>query len=148
MKTPAIAAALLLAALPATAAEVRLSAAVGDSLVQIVEDAPQAIRVTVNEKTVLDERRSQAVGLVNVYNAKQRWLLLLRQTSADASCPVSYRILDLGTETPSVSFPFGSCSEELEVAVEEGMLTVSMPGKATGTKSAWTYADGTLFRSR
>jgi hypothetical protein len=143
-----LAPALFLAALPVQASEIRLSAAIGNNLVQIIEDEPKAIRVTVNDKTVLEERKSQTIGLVDVYTTKERWFVLLRQTSGDSACPVSYRILDLPAGAPSVSFPFGSCSEDLEVGIADETMTVSMPVKAGTGKAAWTYAEGKLFRSR
>jgi hypothetical protein len=146
-----LASALLLASVPAVAdqtGQIRLSAAIGNDIVQIIEDGPQAIRIAVNDKTILDERKSQAITLVDVFNLKERWLVLFQQTSGGDDCPASYRILDLSEGKASISFPFGTCSAEPKTSAADGMLTVSMPGKAGQGEAAWTYGGGSLFRSK
>ncbi|WP_448203286.1 hypothetical protein [Azospirillum sp. sgz302134] len=130
--------------------DVRVTAAVGNEVVQLVEPAPKVTQVVVNDRVVFEEHDGPALSFVNAYDVKGRWLVLLQQ-GAEGGCAARYRVLDLSGAKPGVSPPFGTCSEAAEVATADRALTVSMPipggagGKAT---AAWSYLDGRLTRLR
>lgn len=136
----------------ARAADILLSAAVGDETVQLVQAAPKVMQVVVNDKVVYEDRDGASFAFVNAYNLQGRWLVLLRQ-SADGGCAARFRVLDLSAAKPSVSLPFGTCSTAPEVAMADRTLTVSMPvtdGKGAAAKgtAAWNYQEGMLVRVR
>jgi len=138
--------ATVMAAGSAHASEVRLTAAIGNEIVQLVEAAPKVNRVLVNERVVFEDRDSRSLSFVNAYNLQGRWLVLLQQNEDGGGCAARYRVLDLSGAQPSVSLPFGTCSDAPEVATTDRVLTVSMPvteGKGT---AAWSYMDGRLAR--
>ncbi|MCW2236414.1 hypothetical protein [Azospirillum canadense] len=136
----------------ARAADILLSAAVGDETVQLVQAAPKVMQVVVNDKVVYEDRDGASFAFVNAYNLQGRWLVLLRQ-SADGGCAARFRVLDLSAAKPTVSLPFGTCSTAPEVAMADRTLTVSMPitdGKGAAAKgtAAWNYQEGMLVRVR
>ncbi|MBP2292030.1 hypothetical protein [Azospirillum rugosum] len=141
----------------ARAADILLSAAVGEETVQLVQAAPKVMQVVVNDKVVYEDRDGASFAFVNAYNLQGRWLVLLRQ-SADGGCAARFRVLDLTAAKPTVSLPFGTCSEAPQVAMADRTLTVSMPvidGKGTDGKraaakgtAAWNYQEGMLVRVR
>lgn len=144
---------LALDAAPVPAAQVRLSAALGNETLQLVEDAPGINRVLVNGTTVFEDRSSRSIALVNAVQVQGRWLVILRhegggQDKGRDGCAAQYRVLDLAALKPAVSLPFGTCGEAVELATPGDVLTVSMPtpdGKAT---ASWTYKDGRIARTR
>lgn len=136
----------------ARAGDVLLSAAVGNETVQLVELSPKVMQVVVNEKVVYEDRDGASFAFVNAYNLQGRWLVLLQQ-SAGEGCAARYRVLDLSGPKPSVSLPFGTCSNAPEIALADRALTVSMPlpdakGAAGKGSAAWSYQDGQLVRLR
>lgn len=141
----------------ARAADILLSAAVGNETVQLVQAAPKVMQIVVNDKVVHEDRDGATFAFVNAYNLQGRWLVLLRQ-SAEGGCAARFRVLDLSEAKPSVSLPFGTCSAAPEVATADRILTVSMPvtdAREAGTKgaaakgiAAWNYQEGTLVRVR
>ncbi len=138
----------LLAGASAQAAEPRLTAALGDVVVKLVDAGPKVTQVIVDDHTVFEDRESAKVSFVNAYTVQGRWMALLQADSDAKDCPTRFRILDLGAPKPSVSLPFGSCSDQAEVATSDGGLTVSMPvPTGTGT-AAWVYSNGRVARSR
>lgn len=136
----------------ARAADILLSAAVGNETVQLVQAAPKVMQVVVNDKVVFEDRDGASFAFVNAYNLQGRWLVLLRQ-SAGNGCAARFRVLDLSAAKPSVSLPFGTCSTAPEVVTADRTLTVSMPvtdakGAAAKGTAAWNYQEGTLVRVR
>ena len=155
-----VARAALLAALflPVTAGAVRaandqpgaavlVSAAIGNEVVQMIEFGPKAIQVTVNDRVVYEDREGRTLSFVNAYNMEGHWLVLL-QESVDGKCAARYRVLDLGGAKPSVSLPFGTCSDSPKVELADRTLTVSLPASDGKSTAAWNYRDGTLVRMR
>ncbi len=143
-----LAASLLAGAGAAGAAEVRLKAAIGNEIVQLVEAGPAVFQVVVNDQVVFEDREGHAVAFVNAYNLQGRWLVLLRQSTDGGGCAARYRVLDLSGPKPGVSAPFGTCRDAAEIAAAGGVLTVSMPAAEGAGTAAWTYSDGRLARAR
>ncbi len=144
----AMVAAGVVTAIPAGAADVRLQAAIGDETLQLVEDGPNLNRVVVNGRVVFEDRDSRSVAFVNAYNLQGRWLVLLQHNGDGGNCAARYRVLDLSGPQPSVSFPFGTCSDAPEVATAGQALTVSMPADDGKGTAAWSYQEGRLARVR
>lgn len=129
------------------AGEVRLTAAVGDAIVKLVETGPKVMQVLVNGRVVLEDHEGRSIGFINAYDTAGRWLVLLRQ-GVEGGCPASYRVLDLSGPQPTVSLPFGTCGKSLEVASTAQALTVSMPLDGGKGDAAWTYQNGRVVRVR
>ena len=155
-----VARAALLAALslPVTAGAVRaandqpgpavlVSAAIGNEVVQMIELGPKVIQVTVNDRVVYEDREGRTLSFVNANNMEGHWLVLL-QESVDGKCAARYRVLDLGGAKPSVSLPFGTCSDSPKVELADRTLTVSLPASDGKSTAAWNYREGTLVRMR
>lgn len=140
--------AVLMAVGPAGAADVRLTAAIGNETLQLVEAGPKLNRVLVNERVVFEDRDSRSLSFVNAYNLQGRWLVLLQQNGDGGNCPARFRVLDLSGPQPSVSLPFGTCSDAPEIATAGRALTVSMPVTDGKGSAAWSYQDGRLARVR
>ncbi|AIB11232.1 hypothetical protein ABAZ39_04220 [Azospirillum argentinense] len=128
-------------------AAVLVSAAIGNEVVQMVELGPKVIQVTVNDRVVYEDREGRTLSFVNAYNMEGRWLVLL-QESVDGKCAARFRVLDLGGTKPSVSLPFGTCSDAPKVEQAERTLTVSLPASDGKSTAAWNYRDGMLVRMR
>ncbi|MBP2312557.1 hypothetical protein [Azospirillum soli] len=138
----------VMAVIPASAADVRLQAAIGNETLQLVEDGPKLNRVIVNERVVFEDRDSRSIAFVNAYNLQGRWLVLLQHNGDGGNCAARYRVLDLSGPQPSVSLPFGTCSDAPEVATAGQALTVSMPANDGKSTAAWSYQAGRLARVR
>lgn len=138
----------LLSGTPGHAQEPRLTAALGDVVVQLVDVAPKVTRVVVNDATVFEDRESTLISFVNAYTVQGRWMALLQADTGAEDCPTRFRILDLGAPKPSVSLPFGSCSDAAQVTAADSGLVVSMPVRSGTETAAWTYRDGRIARSR
>ncbi len=128
--------------------EPRLTAALGDEVLKLIDLAPKGTKVLVNDATVLEDRDSALVSFVNAYTLDGRWLLLLKADSEAKDCPARFRVLELSAPKPRVSPPFGSCSDVAEVATDGGVMTVTMPVPASKDTAAWTYRDGRIARTR
>lgn len=128
-------------------AAVLVSAAIGNEVVQMVELGPKVIQVTVNDRVVYEDREGRTLSFVNAYNMEGRWLVLL-QESVDGKCAARFRVLDLGGAKPSVSLPFGTCSDAPKVEQADRTLTVSLPASDGKSTAAWNYRDGMLVRMR
>ncbi len=144
----ALAAGLLGGVSVAQAEATRLTAALGDEVVKLVDVAPKVTRVIVNDAAVFEDHESTLVSFVNAYTIQGRWMALFQADSGNKDCPTRFRILDLGAPKPSMSLPFGSCSDAAQVATTDGVLTVSMPVPAGSETAAWTYRDGRIARTR
>ncbi|CAO3430651.1 hypothetical protein [Azospirillum doebereinerae] len=138
----------LLCGTSAQAAEPYLTAALGDVVVKLVEVEPKVTQVVVDDKTIFEDRESTQVSFVNAYTVQGRWMALLQTETGAKDCPARFRILDLGAPKPSVSLPFGSCSDAAQVTTSETALTVSMPVPSSKETAAWTYQGGRIARSR
>ncbi|MBP2233011.1 hypothetical protein J2847_006346 [Azospirillum agricola] len=138
----------LLCGMPARAAEPRLTAALGDTVVKLIDVGPKVTRVVVDESTVFEDRESTLVSFVNAYTVQGRWMALLQTDTGAKDCPTRFRVLDLGAPKPSLSLPFGSCSDAAQVSTADNALTVSMPVPKDGGTAAWTYRDGRVARTR
>ena len=143
-----VACVLLCGGLAARAAEPRLTAALGDVVVKLVDVQPKVTQVIVNDATIFEDRESKLLSFVNAYTVDGRWMALLQSDTGAKDCPTRFRVLDLGAPTPSVSLPFGSCSDALQVTTADGALTVSMPVPPGSDTAAWTYRNGRIARSR
>lgn len=134
---------------PAQAVEPRLTAALGDVVLKLVDIEPKVTRVIVDDTVVFEDRESTSVTFVNAYTVQGRWMALLQADTGAKECPTRFRILDLGAPKPTVSLPFGSCSDAAQVATTDSALTVSMPvPPGTAATAAWTYSNGRIARSR
>ncbi|AWK88431.1 hypothetical protein DEW08_20370 [Azospirillum thermophilum] len=151
VRTAAVVAGAMVVALAggrAMASDTILTAALGDEVLQLIEDQPKVTRIVVNEKTVFEDRESHTVAFYNAYQVQGRWMVLFQHEGDAKDCPARYRVLDLSGPAPRMSLPFGTCSKEPEVATADGVLTVSMPNPAGGPAASWTYRDGRISRTR
>ncbi|PWC35774.1 hypothetical protein TSO352_11085 [Azospirillum sp. TSO35-2] len=148
----AVAGSLLFGALsapwPAQAAEPRLTAALGNTVLTMTDIGPKHTQVAVNDATVFEDRESETLSFVGAYPLKDRWIALFQADTGIKDCPTRFRILEIGGPKPVVSFPFGSCSDAAEVTIVDNAMTVSMPLPAGGGEAAWTFRDGRIARTR
>ncbi|MBP2302488.1 hypothetical protein [Azospirillum picis] len=138
----------MIAALPAQAAEPRLTAALGNTILTMTDVGPKHVRVSVDDTPIFDDTESEALSFVGAYSLKDRWIALFQADSGTKDCPTRFRIIEIGGPKPVVSYPFGSCSDAAQVTIDGDTLTVSMPVPAGGGDAAWTYRGGRIARTR
>ncbi|WP_245636809.1 hypothetical protein [Azospirillum thiophilum] len=144
----AVAGSLVIATGSVQAAEPRLMAALGNTVLTVTDIGPKHTQVSVDETPVFDDKESDMLSFVGAYSMKDRWVALFQSDTGAKDCPTRFRIVEVGGTKPLVSYPFGSCSDAAQVTIDGDTLTVSMPVPAGGGDAAWTYSKGRIARSR
>nr|WP_255635769.1 hypothetical protein [Azospirillum sp. 412522] len=132
----------------ADAAEPRLMAALGNTVLTMTDIGPKHTQVSVNDKPVFEDKESDMLSFVGAYSLKDRWIALFQSDTGAKDCPTRFRILEVGGPQPTVSYPFGSCSDAAQVTIDNDTLTVSMPQPGGGADAAWTYRNGRIGRTK
>ena len=90
-------------------------------------------------------------GLLNIpyaFSLPSAHIALVSINSGDLECPVSYRWVVLRQNEYSVSQPFGSCSEHIEVTVQGRSFVVKTPSSQMPDKIDVYAYDGKTVRKR
>lgn len=132
----------------ADAAEPRLMAALGNTVLTMTDVGPKHTQVSVNDKPVFEDKESDMLSFVGAYSLKERWIALFQADTGAKDCPTRFRILEVGGPQPLVSYPFGSCSDAAQVTIDNDVLTISMPQPGGGGEAAWTYRNGKIGRTK
>ena len=132
----------------ADAAEPRLMAALGNTVLTMTDLGPKHTQVSVNDRPVFEDKESDLLSFVGAYSLKERWIALFQADTGAKDCPTRFRILEVGGPQPLVSYPFGSCSDAAQVTIDNDVLTISMPQPGGGGEAAWTYRNGKIGRTK
>jgi hypothetical protein len=118
-----------------------------------VSHEANAIVVAVDDTVTHDNWEvMRDTSAANIKIQKFNLYVLVKKSSSNISCPVTYQIMDI-TETvyrrvrPIVSKEFGTCSEASKVEVVNGALIVTLLNK-DGSPSEFSYSRGNLTEKK
>jgi hypothetical protein len=109
-----------------------------------VATEPGRFQVTVDRKTVIDDKDDAGVVIQGAYEGGGRAYVLISEASGGNACAAQFQAIDVSGATPLVSPVFGTCSDLPDVSVDGGALHVSMKRTDGLAADVFVYADGKL----
>lgn len=132
---------ILLLSGPATASD--SSVTVNGRTVSVAR-ADGRFQVTVDGRTVIDDKDDQGVTIQGTYEGGGRAYALIAEASGGNACAAQFQAIDLSGQKPLVSPVFGTCSDLPDASVADGALRVSMKRTDGLASDVFVYSGGKL----
>jgi hypothetical protein len=94
-------------------------------------------RLRVNGQLMMADSSSERVSVSNVLESVPglHHVFVIRNVEGGTACPALFQVVEVSPGNAVVSPPFGSCAEELEIAVDSGEVRMRFPGHYTLAES-------------